>query len=79
MGCTVKCPTCAVNDAIKKHLEKEKGWRVTLTCKVCKGTGQVPDAPARVETRRKDMSGIEWLEADRKDEWEYYKTHEEKA
>lgn len=73
------CAMCAVNEAIKQHLEKEKGWRVKLTCKVCQGTGQVPDAPVRVETRRKDMTGSEWLEADQKWEWDHYKTHEEKA
>jgi len=68
----MKCPSCAVNAALRKQVEA-KGWTLKPTpCKVCKGAGEIPDHTPLPAKRLKDLSGEEWTERSRADEWKEY-------
>jgi hypothetical protein len=75
----MKCPDCAAIEAFKKAVES-RGWKWSgqQPCKACKGSGIVPDRPRPLKPRKKDLSGDEWLAADRQAEWEHYIMNERK-
>ena len=70
-----QCPDCLAVEAFKRKIEQSgRKWIPSKTpCDRCGGSGRVKDdyrdKPGK---RRKDMSGAEWYEADREDEWKQY-------